>query len=113
VIVEERVYTMVPGGVPRYLALWNQFGREAHIDCLGAPLGVYTCDVGDLNTLTYLWPYASMEQRAAQRATLQRDERFAIFRAEVRDLVVAQRNRILIPVHEHDRTGGGANGRSR
>src|ERR1044072_5573938 len=49
-IVEERLYTMVPGGVPRYLALWNQFGREAQIDCLGAPLGVYTCDVGDLNT---------------------------------------------------------------
>jgi hypothetical protein len=62
-IVEERIYTMVPGGVPRYVQLWNQIGREAQIDCLGSPLGVYTCEVGDLNTLTYLWQYASFEDR--------------------------------------------------
>lgn len=111
-IVEERVYTMIAGGVPRYLEVWNQFGREAQIKCLGAPLGVYTCDVGDLNTLTYLWQYTSMEDRAARRASLQRDERFATFRTKVRDFVVAQRNRILIPMHEHNGTGGTAHGRS-
>jgi hypothetical protein len=42
VIVEERIYTMVPGGVPRYLAAWNQHGRQAQIDVLGSPLGVFT-----------------------------------------------------------------------
>ena len=98
-IVEERVYTMIPGGVSRYVGLWNQFGRDAQVECLGAPLGVYTCDVGDLNTLTYLWQYESIEDRTARRARLQDDERFAAFRAKVRELVVRQRNRILIPVH--------------
>jgi hypothetical protein len=97
-IVEERVYTMIPGGTPRYIMLWNQFGREAQIDCLGAPLGVYTCEVGDLNTLTYLWQYASFEDRSTRRDRLQRDERFAEFRGKVRELVVRQRNRILTPV---------------
>ena len=99
-IVEERIYTMIPGGVPRYVQLWNQFGREAQIDCLGAPLGVYTCDVGDLNTLTYLWQYESLEDRKARRARLQGDERFTAFRAKVREFVVQQHNRILIPVHD-------------
>jgi hypothetical protein len=99
-IVEERIYTMIPGGVARYVQLWNQFGREAQIDCLGAPLGVYTCDVGDLNTLTYLWQYESLEDRKVRRARLQGDERFAAFRAKVRELVVQQHNRILMPVHE-------------
>jgi hypothetical protein len=101
-IVEERIYTMIPGGVPRYLALWTQFGREAQIDCLGAPLGVYTCDVGDLNTLTYLWQFASFDDRSIRRDRLQRDERFADFRAKVRDLVVRQRNRILTPLQNHE-----------
>jgi hypothetical protein len=97
-IVEERVYTLVPGGVPRYVQMWNEFGRDAQIECLGDPLGVYSCEVGDLNTLTYLWQYATFEERTARRARLQHDERFAAFRAQVRDLVVQQRNRILVPV---------------
>jgi len=97
-IVEERVYTMTPGGVHRYVELWNAHGREAHIQCLGTPLGVYTCEVGALNTLTYLWQYVSLEDRTSRRYRLQRDERFAEFRSKVRGLVVQQRNRILTPV---------------
>jgi NIPSNAP len=107
VIVEERVYTMMPGGVARYVELWNQFGREAQIECLGDPLGVYSCEVGELNTLTYLWEYESMQDRAARRTRLHRDERFTAFRAKVRDLVVQQRNRILVPVRDKTGTRGG------
>ncbi|MEZ0053773.1 hypothetical protein ABIA30_004806 [Mycobacterium sp. MAA66] len=97
-IVEERVYTMVPGGVSRYVKLWHEFGSEAQIDCLGEPIGMYTCDIGDINALTYLWQYDSTEDRMVRRNRLQHDERFAAFRVEVRGLVVKQRNRILIPV---------------
>lgn len=107
-IVEERIYTMIPGGVPRYVVLWNQFGREAQIDCLGEPLGVYMCEIGDLNTLTYLWPYESVEDRSARRTRLQHDERFATFRTKVRELVVQQRNRILIPIQDTGQPSGGA-----
>jgi hypothetical protein len=97
-IVEERVYTMIPGGVPRYLAAWNQHGREAQVEILGSPLGVFTCDVGDLNTLTYLWQYASFADRADRRARLLDDPRFTAFRGEVRGLLVRQQNRILLPI---------------
>lgn len=97
-IVEERVYTMVPGGVPRYLAAWNQHGREAQVEILGSLLGVFTCDVGDLNTLTYLWQYTSVADRADRRARLLNDPRFSAFRGEVRGLLVSQHNRILLPV---------------
>jgi hypothetical protein len=100
-IVEERIYSMVPGGVPRYVELWKEFGREAQVDCLGEPLGVYTCEVGDLNTLTYMWRYESIEERATRRARLQQDKRFAAFRTQVRDLIVQQHNRILVPVDDH------------
>jgi hypothetical protein len=98
VIVEERVYTTVPGGVPRYLEAWTQPGRDAQIEHLGAPLGVFTCDVGDLNTLTYLWQYASAADRTRRRTHLLNDPRFTTFRAEVRGLLVSQQNRILLPV---------------
>lgn len=97
-IVEERVYTTVPGGVPRYLSVWNQYGREAQVELLGTPLGVFICDVGDLNTLTYLWQYTTIVDRADRRARLLNDPRFTAFRHEVRGLLLQQRNRILIPV---------------
>lgn len=97
-IVEERIYTMVPGGVPRYLELWKKFGRDAQVEYLGEPFAVFRCEVGDLNALTYLWRFASTEDRAARRARLWQDERFAAFRGEVRDLVVRQHNRLLVPV---------------
>ena len=97
-IVEERIYTMVPGGVPRYLAAWNEHGREAQIEILGCLLGVFTCDVGDLNTLTYLWEYTSVADRTDRRTRLLNDPRFTAFRGEVRNLLVSQHNRILLPV---------------
>jgi hypothetical protein len=97
-IVEERVYTMVPGGVPRYLAAWHAHGRQAQVELLGPPLGVYTCDIGDINTLTYLWQYTSLADRAERRARLMDDPRFTAFRGEVRALLVRQQNRILHPV---------------
>ncbi|TGD88037.1 NIPSNAP family protein [Mycolicibacterium sp. CH28] len=97
-IVEERVYTTVAGGVPRYLDAWNRLGRDVQIEHLGAPLGVFSCDVGDLNTLTFLWPYTSAGERADRRARLMNDPRFSAFRGAVRDLLVSQRNRILLPV---------------
>jgi NIPSNAP len=105
VIVEERVYTMIPGGVARYVALWQQFGREPQVAWLREPLGVYTCDVGELNTLTYLWQYESAADRARRRAGLQRDDRFTDFRTKVRELIVRQRNRILVPVHDEKSRG--------
>jgi hypothetical protein len=95
-IVEERNYTMVPGGVPRYLDRWRVNGRAAQLSHLGEPLGVYTVDIGQLNTLVYLWRFSDLSDRAERRAALASDPEFAAFRREVRDLLVSQSNRILI-----------------
>jgi hypothetical protein len=102
-IVEERIYTLRPGGVPRYLQLWHELGRTAQVEILGRPLGVFTCDVGDLNTLTYLWSFSSHQDRATRRTLLMQDDTFAHFRSAVRELVVRQQNRMLVPVDEEGR----------
>jgi hypothetical protein len=96
-IVEERDYRLVPGGVPRYLEAWHRLGREPQVRHLGEPLGVYVVEVGQLNTLVYLWQYTDLADRTARRAGLAADAGFARFRGEVRDLLVGQRNRILLP----------------
>ncbi|MFI0370577.1 NIPSNAP family protein [Actinomadura sp. 1N219] len=94
-IVEERNYTMVPGGVAEYLRLWEECGRASQVAHLGEPLGVYRTEVGELNTLVYLWRYESLRDREKRRGALAADPGFAAFRRRVRDLLVAQENRIL------------------
>src|SRR4051794_41898488 len=69
-IVEERNYTMVPGGVPRYLDQWQASGRAVQVAHLGEPLGVYTVEIGPLNTLVYLWRFSDLGDRAGRRAPL-------------------------------------------
>jgi hypothetical protein len=99
-IVEERNYTMVPGGVPRYLDQWQASGRAVQLAHLGEPLGVYTVEIGQLNTLVYLWGFNDLTDRAVRRAALAADPDFAAFRREVRNLLVGQSNRILIATND-------------
>ena len=96
-IVEERNYLLVPGGARRYLDAWHRLGRGPQTRHLGEPLGVYTVEVGDLNTLVYLWGFTGHADRAKRRAALAGDPGFAVFRGEVRSLLVTQTNRILVP----------------
>lgn len=96
-IIEQRDYRLVPGGVPRYLTAWHESGREPQIRHLGEPAGLYTVEVGELNTLVYLWRFTDLEDRTRRRAGLAHDRDFAAFRREVRDLLVGQSNRILLP----------------
>ena len=96
-IVEERNYLLVPGGARRYLDAWYRLGRGPQVTHLGEPFGVYAVEVGDLNTLVYLWGFADQADRANRRAALAEDPGFAVFRGEVRSLLVSQANRILVP----------------
>lgn len=96
-ILEERDYRLVPGGTARYLEAWHRAGREPQVRHLGEPAGVYTVEIGELNTLVYLWRFADLADRAHRRKALAADPDFAAFRAEVRALLVQQSNRILLP----------------
>jgi len=98
VILEERMYRLVPGGAPRYLEAWHRAGRVPQVRHLGEPAGVYTVEIGELNTLVYLWRYADLADRAHRRKALAADADFTEFRREVRALLVHQINRILVPV---------------
>lgn len=96
-IVEQRRYTLVPGGVVRYLERWHEAGRPAQVRHLGEPAGVFTVEVGVLNTLVFLWRFTGPEDRDRRRRLLADDPEFARFRRTVRELVVSQHNEILSP----------------
>ncbi|MBT2792097.1 NIPSNAP family protein [Paraburkholderia strydomiana] len=93
--VEQRIYTLVPGGVPEYLRLYAEHGRAAQEGILGRMLGCFSTESGELNQLVYLWPFESLAQRAQRRGELMADGQFREFRGMVRHLLVRQENVIL------------------
>lgn len=93
--VEQRIYTLVPGGTAEYLRLYAEFGRAPQERILGRMLGCYTTEIGSLNQLIYLWPFESLAQRTDRRAALMADEAFKVFRGKVRHLLVQQQNQIF------------------
>ncbi|MBN3737729.1 MULTISPECIES: NIPSNAP family protein [Burkholderia] len=93
--VEQRTYTLVPGGVAEYLRLYAECGRAAQERALGTMIGCFATEVGPLNQLVYLWAFDSLDMRARRRAALMADPEFGTFRGKVRHLLVRQENQIL------------------
>lgn len=95
--VEQRTYSLVPGGTAEYLRIYEEFGRAAQERILGPMLGCYTREVGELNQLIYFWSFESLDDRSRRRAALMADAAFKDFRGRIRHLVVKQENTILVP----------------
>ncbi|MEP7099664.1 MAG: NIPSNAP family protein [Burkholderiales bacterium] len=95
--VEQRVYSLVPGGTAEYVKVYEECGREVQERILGKMLGYYTRDIGELNQLVYLWPFASMDERTQRREALLADPDFKVFRGKIRHLLVRQQNSLLVP----------------
>lgn len=93
--IEQRTYTLVPGGVAEYLRLYAACGRAPQEQALGTMVGCFATEVGPLNQLVYLWAFASLDERARRRAALLADPAFGVFRGKVRHLLVRQENQIL------------------
>ena len=95
--VEQRIYSLVPGGTAEYIKLYEECGRAVQERILGPMLGYYTRDIGELNQLVYFWSFDSMDERARRRAELMTDAEFKVFRGKIRHLVVKQENTVLVP----------------
>lgn len=93
--IEQRIYTLTPGGVPEYLKLYEEFGRAIQEGYLGPAIGCFTREFGELNQLIFLWPFDSLDERSRRRAGLLADGGFKEFRGKVRHLLIKQENMIL------------------
>jgi hypothetical protein len=95
--VEQRTYSLVPGGTAEYIRIYEELGRAVQERILGGMLGYYTREIGELNQLVYFWSFTSMDERARRRAELAADPEFKDFRGKIRHLVLRQENSILVP----------------
>jgi hypothetical protein len=94
--VEQRTYTLTPGGAAEYLRVYRELGQAVLESHLGPAMGCFIREIGELNQLVYLWRFASLDERAHRRKALMSDPVFAEFRRQIRHLVVRQENTILV-----------------
>lgn len=96
-IVDLRTYTIRTGAMREFLALYASEGLPVQTQHLGAPLGYYTTEVGDLGQVVHLWGYADMADRERRRAAMEADPRWLAYRSKAasQGQVVKQVNTIL------------------
>ena len=97
-IVEERIYTLKPGALPEYRAIYLAEGKDVQIDTLGNLIGYYVTEIGPQNQIVHLWGYDSFEEREARRAKLFQDPKWLSYIEKVKHLVEKQENKILKPL---------------
>ncbi|WP_168787957.1 NIPSNAP family protein [Paraburkholderia aromaticivorans] len=96
-IVEERIYTVLPGKMKAFLTLVEHEGLPIQRPYLGEPLGYFTTETGELNQVVHWWGYESMADREQRRAQLSADPGWIEFAPKVLSLLARMENRILLP----------------
>jgi hypothetical protein len=98
-IYELRTYTLAPGAQPKYLKLNAEVGRKIRGDNYGKLEGGWTTEFGTLNQYVHLWNYPSHEERDRLRGALAKNEAWSKeYVPQIRQLMLAQENKILSPV---------------
>ena len=98
-LVELRIYTIKPGRVADFLALYEAKGWPLQQRYLGHCLGWYSSKEGDLFEVVHLWAYRDQGDREARRDALYRDPEWLEYFREMGEcgLMLKARNQFLTP----------------
>ena len=96
-LIDLRTYTLRVGTVRDFLAQYAREGLEVQRRHLGAPLGYYTTEVGDVNQVVHIWQYQDAGDRERRRAALEADPDWLAYRrAAAGQNHVIQQNNVLL-----------------
>ena len=97
-IVDKRIYTLKPAGVPTYMKVYEEYGLKTQTKHLGQPVGWFFSEVGKLNQITHIWAFDDLDDRTKKRAAMQADPDWATYLEKMREtgILLAQENEILV-----------------
>ncbi len=94
-IYELRTYTLYPGKVKEFLALFEK-GSKAR-DKYSKTVGVWYTEIGELNQVVFLREYEDLNHRMRAKEAGEKDPEWVAIREQLRSLLLKQENKILIP----------------
>jgi hypothetical protein len=94
-VYELRVYRLWPGKVPEWM---GHFRRGLPVrEKYSAPVGVWSTEIGPLNTVVHLWPYRDANHRAEARGAAGADPGWQATVAGLRPLMQTMTSTLLVP----------------
>src|SRR5271166_3877750 len=98
-IADLRIYTVKPGKIKEFLALYETLAWPLQQKYLGRCLGWYTTVEGRPNQVVHLWAYDSQADREERRKKMEADPAFAEYLKAVAeaDVLVEMENSIVTP----------------
>lgn len=96
---ELRTYTIKPTRLADWLSLYEKEALAVQQEHLGKLIGFFTTEFGGINQVVHIWGYDSLDDRAARRASMAKDSRWAQFSRSNKELdaVVALDSRMMSP----------------
>jgi NIPSNAP len=96
-IVDLRTYTMVPGRLKAFLAMYEAEGLPVQRRYLPKLIGYFVTEIGTQNQVVHLWGYDSLADREQRRAAMEADPDWIAYRQKsaASGNVQYQENKIL------------------
>jgi hypothetical protein len=98
--IDHRTYTFHPTTMPKWIALYEQYGLPVQQKYLGNLLGFFQTEIGSLNQVIHLWGFDDLNERQRRRAEMAKDPAWHEFmrRNEELGALMNQESKIVIPV---------------
>ena len=96
-IIDHRTYTIAHGRDGEYLELFEREGLPVQLRHLGEPVGYFRTAHGPLNQVIHLWRFDSLADMETRRAARDADPDWAAYKKKTAGMLVAQKNKILVP----------------
>jgi hypothetical protein len=97
IVIEERTYTIQPGRMKEYLALYESQGLPIQSKVLRM-LGYFQTEGELLDQVVHLWVYDSLDDRSRRRAELQEAPGWKDYVAKIKPFYSQQECRIMAPL---------------
>jgi hypothetical protein len=78
-IFDLRIYTLNPGKLNAWLAMYEKHAYPIQVRHLGKPIAFTTTEVGPLNQAVHLWAYADQAERESKRNAMQKDPEWQVY----------------------------------
>lgn len=96
-VIDYRAYTLRSGTVARFMELFETEGLEPQVRVCGGFMGLWRTEIGNINQIIMMFSYADAGERERRRAALYKDPAFQAYLAKVREFLVDQDVRLLVP----------------
>jgi len=99
-VIDHRTYTFHPLEMPKWLALYEEYGLPVQLKHLGNLIGFFQNEIGTLNQVVHLWGFDGLDDRQRRRAEMAKDPAWHEFmrRNEELGALLHQESKIVTPV---------------